>query len=133
MPGASDSAGMTRVALIAHDEEKPELIDLATEYRDTLAEFELLATGTSGKRLIEETDLEVERRASGPMGGDMQIGSEVAEGRVDAIVFLRDPLRAQPHEPDITALLRICDVHDTPLATTRSSAEYVLDGLADEP
>jgi methylglyoxal synthase len=124
---------MTRVALIAHDEEKPELIDLATEYRDTLAEFELLATGTSGKRLIEETDLEVERRASGPMGGDMQIGSEVAEGRVDAIVFLRDPLRAQPHEPDITALLRICDVHDTPLATTRSSAEYVLDGLADEP
>ena len=133
MPGASDSAGMTRVALIAHDEEKPELIDLATEYRDTLAEFELLATGTSGKRLIEETDLEVERRASGPMGGDMQIGSEVAEGRIDAIVFLRDPLRAQPHEPDITALLRICDVHDTPLATTRSSAEYVLDGLADEP
>jgi methylglyoxal synthase len=124
---------MTRVALIAHDEEKPELIDLATEYRDTLAEFELLATGTSGKRLIEETDLEVERRASGPMGGDMQIGSEVAEGRIDAIVFLRDPLRAQPHEPDITALLRICDVHDTPLATTRSSAEYVLDGLADEP
>lgn len=133
MPGASDSTGMTRVALIAHDEEKPELIDLATEYRDTLAEFELLATGTSGKRLIEETDLEVERRASGPMGGDMQIGSEVAEGRIDAIVFLRDPLRAQPHEPDITALLRICDVHDTPLATTRSSAEYVLDGLADEP
>jgi methylglyoxal synthase len=124
---------MTRVALIAHDEEKPELIDLATEYRDTLAEFELLATGTSGKRLIEETDLEVERRASGPMGGDMQIGSEVAEGRIDAIVFLRDPLCAQPHEPDITALLRICDVHDTPLATTRSSAEYVLDGLADEP
>jgi methylglyoxal synthase len=123
---------MTRVALIAHDEEKPELIDLATEYRDTLAEFELLATGTSGKRLIEETDLEVERRASGPMGGDMQIGSEVAEGRIDTIVFLRDPLRAQPHEPDITALLRICDVHDTPLATTRSSAEYVLDGLADE-
>ncbi|PSQ28486.1 methylglyoxal synthase [Halobacteriales archaeon QS_9_68_17] len=124
---------MTRVALIAHDEEKPELIDLATEYCDTLAEFELLATGTSGKRLIEETDLAVERRASGPMGGDMQIGSEVAEGRIDAIVFLRDPLRAQPHEPDITALLRICDVHDTPLATTRSSAEYVLDGLADEP
>ena len=123
---------MTRVALIAHDEEKPELIDLATEYRDTLAEFELLATGTTGKRLIEETDLEVERKASGPMGGDMQIGGEVAEGRIDGIVFLRDPLRAQPHEPDITALLRICDVQDVPLATTRSSAEYVLDGLADE-
>lgn len=123
---------MTRVALIAHDDEKSELIDLATEYRDTLAEFELLATGTSGKRLVEETDLDVERKASGPMGGDLQIGGEVAEGRIDGIVFLRNPLRAQPHEPDITALLRICDVHDTPLATTRTSAEYILDGLARE-
>ena len=132
MTYGSDGACMTRVALIAHDEEKPELIDLATEHRDTLAVFELLATGTSGKRLIEETGLEVERKASGQMGGDMQIGGEVAEGRIDGIVFLRDPLRAQPHEPDITALLRICDVHDTPLATTRSSAEYILDGLADE-
>ena len=123
---------MTRVALIAHDDEKAELIDLATEHRDTLAEFDLLATGTTGKRLVEETELDVERKASGPMGGDMQIGAEVAEGRVDAIVFLRDPLTAQPHEPDITALLRICDVHDVPLATTRTSAEYVLDGLAGE-
>ncbi|NHN47404.1 methylglyoxal synthase [Halostella sp. JP-L12] len=123
---------MTRVALIAHDDEKPALIDLATDYRDTLAEFDLLATGTTGKRLVEETELDIERKASGPMGGDMQIGAEVAEDRVDGIVFLRDPLTAQPHEPDITALLRICDVHDVPLATTRTSAEYVLEGLAGE-
>jgi methylglyoxal synthase len=121
---------MTRVALIAHDDEKPELIDLATEYQETLASFDLIATGTTGKRVIEETELDVERKASGPLGGDMMIGAEVAEDEVDAIIFLRDPLTAQPHEPDITALLRICDVHDTPLATTRTAAEYVLDGLA---
>jgi methylglyoxal synthase len=120
---------MTRVALIAHDDEKPELIDLATEYQDTLESFDLIATGTTGKRLNEETELDVERRASGPIGGDMVIGAEVVDGLVDAIIFLRDPLTAQPHEPDISALLRICDVHDTPLATTRTSAEYVLDGL----
>jgi methylglyoxal synthase len=120
---------MTRVALIAHDDEKPKLIDLATEYQDTLESFDLIATGTTGKRVVEETGLDVDRKASGPLGGDMMIGSEVAEGKVDAIIFLRDPLTAQPHEPDISALLRICDVHDTPLATTRTSAEYVLDGL----
>jgi len=123
---------MTRVALIAHDDEKPELIDLATEYQDTLKSFDLIATGTTGKRLNEETELDVERRASGPIGGDMVIGAEVVDGLVDAIIFLRDPLTAQPHEPDISALLRICDVHDTPLATTRTAAEYVLDGLRRE-
>ncbi|WP_135819867.1 methylglyoxal synthase [Halostella litorea] len=123
---------MTRVALIAHDDEKPEMIDLVSDYRETLEPFDLLATGTTGKRIVEETGLEVERKNSGPLGGDMMIGAEVAEERVDGIVFLRDPLTAQPHEPDISALLRICDVHDTPLATTRTSAEYVLEGLADD-
>ncbi|WP_121822170.1 methylglyoxal synthase [Halostella salina] len=123
---------MTRVALIAHDDEKPEMIDLVTDYRETLESFDLLATGTTGGRIVEETDLELERKQSGPLGGDMTIGAEVVEGRVDGIVFLRDPLTAQPHEPDISALLRICDVHDTPLATTRTAAEYVLEGLARE-
>ncbi|AUG48362.1 methylglyoxal synthase [Haloarcula taiwanensis] len=121
---------MTRVALIAHDDEKPEMIDLAQSYEDTLSAFDLVGTGTTSKRIMAETDLTVERKESGPMGGDTQIGAEVAEGRMDGIVFLRDPLTAQPHEPDISALLRICDVHDVPLATTRTSAEYVLDGLA---
>jgi len=120
---------MTRVALIAHDDEKPEMIDLAQSYEATLSEFDLVGTGTTSKRIMAETDLTVERKESGPMGGDTQIGAEVAEGRMDGIVFLRDPLTAQPHEPDISALLRICDVHDVPLATTRTSAEYILDGL----
>jgi len=120
---------MTRVALIAHDDEKPEMIDLAQSYESTLSAFDLVGTGTTSKRIMAETDLTVERKESGPMGGDTQIGAEVAEGRMDGIVFLRDPLTAQPHEPDISALLRICDVHDVPLATTRTAAEYVLEGL----
>jgi methylglyoxal synthase len=121
---------MTRVALIAHDDEKPEMIDLAQSYEATLSTFDLVGTGTTSKRIMAETDLTVERKESGPMGGDTQIGAEVAEGRMDGIIFLRDPLTAQPHEPDISALLRICDVHDVPLATTRTSAEYILEGLA---
>jgi methylglyoxal synthase len=123
---------VTRVALIAHDDEKPEMIALVDEYEDVLAEFDLVATGTTGQRIAEETDLDVERKESGPLGGDTQIGAEVVEGDVDGIVFLRDPLTAQPHEPDISALLRICDVTDVPLSTTRSGAEYVLEGLARE-
>ncbi|EMA15224.1 methylglyoxal synthase [Haloarcula marismortui] len=123
---------MTRIALIAHDDEKPEMIDLAQSYEATLSEFDLVGTGTTSKRIMAETDLTVERKESGPMGGDTQIGAEVAEGRMDGIVFLRDPLTAQPHEPDISALLRICDVHNVPLATTRASAEYILEGLAQD-
>lgn len=123
---------MTRVALIAHDEQKPDLIEFARQHADVLCGFDLVATGTTGKRLNEETDLDVERKGSGPLGGDLQIGAEVADDRLDAIIFLRDPLTAQPHEPDISALLRICDVHDTPLATNRASAEFVVEGLARE-
>ena len=121
---------MTRLALIAHDDEKPEMIELVESYESVLSGFELVGTGTTGKRVAEETGLTVERKESGPLGGDAQIAAEVAGERLDGIVFLRDPLMAQPHEPDISALLRICDVHDVPLATTRTSAEYVLDGLA---
>jgi methylglyoxal synthase len=120
---------MTRVALIAHDDEKPEMIDLVQEYESLLSTFELVGTGTTGQRIMDETALDVERKQSGPIGGDAQVGAEVADGAIDAIVFLRDPLTAQPHEPDITALLRICDVHDVPMATTRTAAEFVLDGL----
>ena len=122
--------GMTRLALIAHDDEKPEIIDLAESYESVLSGFDLVGTGTTGKRIAEETGLTVERKESGPLGGDAQIAAEVAGERLDGIIFLRDPLMAQPHEPDISALLRLCDVHDVPLATTRTSAEYVLDGLA---
>jgi len=124
---------MTRVALIAHDDKKPDMIDLAQEHEELLRQYDLIATGTTGKRLMEETDLDIERKESGPLGGDMMIGAEVAEGILDGIVFLRDPLRAQAHEPDISALLRICDVHDTALATNIASAEYLLKGLANRP
>jgi len=120
---------MTRVALIAHDERKPDIIDLAQAYEETLADYDLLGTATTGQRITEETDLTVERKASGPLGGDVQIAGEVADEAVDGIVFLRDPLTAQPHEPDISALLRVCDVHDVPLATTETGARYLLDGL----
>jgi methylglyoxal synthase len=120
-----------RLALIAHDEKKADMIAFAREYEAVLSDCELIATGTTGKRLNEETGLSVTRMASGPLGGDMMIGAEVARGDLDGIVFLRDPLRAQPHEPDITALLRICDVHDTALATNLASAQFLLSGLTD--
>ena len=118
-----------RLALIAHDKKKDDLIEFAKRHRERLATAELLATGTTGARLIEATGLEIERKASGPMGGDMQIGGEIADGDCDGLIFLRDPLTAQPHEPDISALLRVCDVHDIPLATNRASARFLLDGL----
>ncbi|WP_254547058.1 methylglyoxal synthase [Halomarina pelagica] len=120
---------MPRIALIAHDEKKPELIEFVDEHVDVFRECEVIATGTTGKRLEQETDLTVERMASGPIGGDLMIGAEVAKDALDGIIFLRDPLRAQPHEPDITALLRICDVHETPLATNLGSARPLVEEL----
>jgi len=121
---------MTRIALIAHDDEKPEMIDFANEHKSYLQDIEVVTTGTTGKRIEDEVGIDVDRKQSGPLGGDLQIGAEVADEKLDGIIFLRDPLTAQPHEPDISALLRICDVHDTPMATTRQSAEYLLTGLA---
>jgi len=118
-----------RLALIAHDEKKDDLIEFTREHEDRLSEAELMATGTTGKRLMEATELDIERKASGPLGGDMQIGGEIADGDCEGLIFLRDPLTAQPHEPDVSALLRICDVHDTPLATNEASATFLLEGL----
>jgi len=92
----------------------------------------VVATGTTGERLQEETGLDIDRQESGPHGGDLQIGAEVAEGTCDGVVFLRDPLTAQAHEPDISALLRICDVKDVPLATNVASADVLLAGLTAE-
>ena len=120
------------VALIAHDEKKPAIIALAREHTDVLSNYDLIATGTTGKRLNAETDLDVERLESGPLGGDMMIGAAVAREDCEAVIFLRDPLTSQPHEPDITALLRICDVHDVPLATNLASAEAVIVALEED-
>ncbi|MCT9095970.1 methylglyoxal synthase [Haloarchaeobius sp. HME9146] len=120
-----------RLALIAHDEKKPDLIDFASSRSDDLARFDLMATGTTGKRLMEATGLDIERKQSGPIGGDLQIGAEIADDDCEGVIFLRDPLTAQPHEPDVAALLRICDVHEVPLATNLASADAVLDELVE--
>ncbi len=121
-----------RVALIAHDKKKPDLIKLTKKYREKLSKCRLIATGTTGKVLIEETGLEIERVNSGPLGGDQMIGAEIAKELIDAVIFLRDPLTAQPHEPDVSALLRVCDVHDIPLATNIASAELMITSMLPE-
>lgn len=118
-----------RIALIAHDRKKADMIALAGKYRELLSQHELYATGTTGKLITENTGLSVTRMQSGPIGGDQQIGAMVASGTMDCIIFLRDPLTAQPHEPDVSALLRLCDVHSIPLATNLKSAEIMLDAL----
>jgi methylglyoxal synthase len=118
-----------RVALIAHDKKKPEIIDLAKKYKDVLQKHTLYATGTTGTLIMGETGLQINRMKSGPMGGDQQIGSMVADNQLDLVIFLRDPLTAQPHEPDVSALLRLCDVFSIPLSTNKTSAEIMLKAL----
>src|SRR5213593_988272 len=118
------------IALIAHDHKKDDMVLLAKEFADFLSRCHLVATGTTGGRLHAEAALEVECMLSGPMGGDLQIGARLAVGEVDAVVFLRDPMTPQPHEPDINALVRACDVHDVPCATNLASARILLAGLA---
>ncbi|WP_280586956.1 methylglyoxal synthase [Halorubrum sp. Boch-26] len=118
-----------RIALIAHDELKDEMVEFVTKHAAVLDDCELVTTGTTGKRITEETGLAVNRQASGPYGGDLQIGAMIASDAIDGVVFLRDPLTAQAHEPDISALLRVCDVKDIPLATNVASGELLVEGL----
>ncbi|MCY6354964.1 methylglyoxal synthase [Clostridium sp. ZS2-4] len=118
-----------KIALIAHDNRKEELIDLVKRYRNIFKEHELFATGTTGKLIGEKVELNVHRFLSGPLGGDQQIGARVCTGEMDMVIFLRDPLTAQPHEPDVSALLRICDVHGIPLATNVGAAEVFVKAL----
>lgn len=119
-----------RIALIAHDQKKATIVDFCQRHLDILQQCSLVATGTTGRLIHEATGLNVERMLSGPYGGDQQIGALVASRTMDAVLFFRDPLTAQPHEPDITALLRVCDVHDVPLATNLATAELILYALA---
>ncbi|AQQ55102.1 methylglyoxal synthase [Planococcus lenghuensis] len=117
------------IALVAHDEKKDDLIQFITAYRPILQKHDLFATGTTGLRIIEETGLPVTRFRSGPLGGDQEIGAAIARDEMDLIIFLRDPLTAQPHEPDVSALLRLSDVYCVPLATNMGTAEVLLKGL----
>lgn len=115
-----------KIALIAHDEKKNEMVNFSIAYEALLSQFELYATGTTGQRIMAETNLTIHNMMSGPLGGDQQIGAMVATGELDLILFFRDPLTAQPHEPDVSALLRLCDVYGIPLATNIATAELLL-------
>jgi methylglyoxal synthase len=117
------------ISLIAHDRKKDEMVNFAIAYEHVLKPHRLYATGTTGQRIMDGTSLSIHRFMSGPLGGDQQIGARVAENTMDLIIFLRDPLMAQPHEPDITALLRLCDVQGIPLATNVATAEILVRAL----
>lgn len=115
------------IALIAHDKKKEEMLTFVKSNIELLSQNKLVATATTGRLIKEQTGLEVETFMSGPLGGDQQIGALVATEQIDLIIFLRDPLTAQPHEPDITAIIRICDVHNIPAATNIKSANILID------
>ena len=117
-----------RIALIAHDNKKAEMVSWAMKNRDTLSRYELCGTGTTSKLVSEATGLDVERYLSGPLGGDAQIAALVAEHKIQMVFFFRDPLDKHPHEPDVQMLMRVCDVHNVPLATNPASAELMLRG-----
>jgi methylglyoxal synthase len=120
------------VALIAHDKKKTDLAFFASDHAEILSRFPLVATSTTGSVLQDKAKLKVERLRSGPDGGDLQIGARIAEGNILAVIFFRDPLTAQPHEPDVSALLRICDVHNIPLATNLGTAQAIIDWLEEQ-
>ena len=121
-----------KIALIAHDKKKDDMIEFVKRYRAIFEQHELFATGTTGRLISEIIGLKVHRFLSGPLGGDQQIGAKLAEGEVDMIIFLRDPLTAQPHEPDVTALLRLCDVHCIPLNCVGSAEIFIHTRLREE-
>lgn len=118
-----------RIAVIAHDKKKPELLNFVKEHHSIFKEHDLYATGTTGSLIIQETGLKVMLKKSGPLGGDQEIGSMVANGKIDMIFFFRDPLTAQPHEPDVSALLRLSDVYAIPLATNPKTASLFIEAL----
>lgn len=115
-----------RIALIAHDNEKHALIDWCKEHKDILSKHNLCGTGTTARMITDQTGLSVKGYNSGPLGGDQQIGAKIVEGRIDLVIFFSDPLTAQPHDPDVKALLRIAQVYDIPMANTRATADFII-------
>jgi len=114
------------VALIAHDNKKQDIVDWCDWNCELLKQYDLCGTGTTSKLITERTGLEVHAYKSGPLGGDQQIGAAIVEGKIDILIFFCDPLTAQPHDPDVKALLRIAQLYDIPMATNRSTADYVI-------
>ena len=114
------------IALIAHDNRKQEMAQWALVNSEMLSHYELCGTGTTAGMVEKFTGLKVEKYLSGPLGGDQQIGAKIAEGKIDMVIFFWDPLQAQPHDPDVKALLRIAVVYDIPIATNRATADYVI-------
>jgi methylglyoxal synthase len=117
------------IALIAHDKKKELIVQFCIAYKGILSKHNLLATGTTGALIMDSTGMNVHRFLSGPQGGDQQIGARIAYNEIDLVLFFRDPLTAQPHEPDVNALLRLCDVHNIPLATNVATAEVLVRGM----
>ena len=120
---------MMKIALVAHDKMKKTMVGFCIAYEDILKKYEIYATGTTGKIVMDDTKLEIKRLASGPLGGDQQIGSLIVDQEIDLVIFLRDPLTSQAHEPDIQALIRLCDVYHVPIATNLASAEIFIKAL----
>ncbi len=118
-----------KIALIAHDSKKQEIVEWALKNKEVLKNYELCGTGTTSKRISQATGLNVLGYLSGPLGGDQQIGAKVAEGDIDFVVFLCDPLSAQPHDPDVKALLRIANVYNVPIATNVATADFVITSI----
>ena len=121
-----ESPATKRIALVAHDNMKREMLEWATEHIDELKQHTLIATGSTGKLIADSTGLTLERMRSGPLGGDQQIGARISDGGIDVLLFFWDPLEPQPHDPDIRALLRIAVVWNIPVACNRASADFIL-------
>lgn len=120
-----------RIALIAHDNMKPTIVEWCRENKEMLSQHFLCGTGTTAQKIGEATHLPVKAYLSGPLGGDQQIGAKVANGEIDIIIFFSDPLTAMPHDPDVKALLRIAQVYDIPIANNKATADCIIKSLSE--